>query len=495
MSFSLDLPGDRLRTLIPQPAAVTPGDGIYKLTAETILIATPQVMEVAVYLAELLSPALGTLAVTQTSQTGQVNQPGGLSLCLVVDPELGSEGYELEITSQGIALRAPQTAGLFYAVQTLRQLLPPALQTGELLLPTAVIRDYPRFAWRGAMLDVARHFFGPAEIKHFIDLLAYYKINRLHLHLTDDQGWRLMIASWPRLAEYGGQTAVNRDPGGYYTQAEYREIVAHASSRWITIVPEIDLPGHTNAALASYPELNCDDQAPALNTGMAVGFSSLCLAKPLTIRFLDDVIGEVAALTPGAYLHIGGDEAHSTPKPDYITFIEMIQGSVNRHGKTMVGWNEISQANLSAPVIVQFWAGEISALPKGAQVIFSPAQHTYLDMKYDQETRLGLQWAGLVNTRQAYEWDPETLLAGLDKEGILGVEAPLWTETVRTVDELEFMVFPRLIGHAEIGWSPRSGRHWETYAARLGAHGPRLAALKVNFYPDPAVPWIKEIGP
>jgi hexosaminidase len=438
---------------------------------------------------------LGTVQVAASSQAQEAAPLGSIVFQLVADPSLGAEGYELKISPQGVVLSAPHPAGLFYGVQTLRQLLPPVLASGELALPGAAIRDYPRFAWRGAMLDVARHFFGPADIKRYIDLLAYYKINRLHLHLTDDQGWRLMIESWPRLAEYGGLTAVNGDPGGYYTQAEYRDLVAYASQRFITLIPEIDLPGHTNAALASYAELNCDGVAPALYTGIEVGFSSLCLDRSITAKFLDEVIGELASLTPGDYLHIGGDEARSTSKSDYIAFIEMIQTIVTYHGKTMVGWNEISQASLQTPVVVQFWSGEMSPLPQNAQVIASPASYAYLDMKYDKDTVLGLDWAGIVSVRKAYEWEPADMLGSVSEDRLLGVEAPLWSETVKNLDQVTFLAFPRLLGHAEIGWSPRHGRSWPGYAARLAAHGPRLAALGVNFCRAPEITWLSEANP
>lgn len=486
MTTSLSLPTERLNSLIPLPVSIMPGSGVFKISPNMQLLAPPEAAEVAAFLAEFLRPALGDLPVSGTAADAPA---GSLSFQLITDPGLGDEGYVLEITPETVSIRAQSPAGLFYGVQTLRQLLPPGL-AGELALPVAVIRDYPRFEWRGTMLDVARHFFGPDELKQHIDTLAYYKINRLHLHLSDDQGWRLMINSWPRLAEYGGLTAVNGDKGGYYTQDEYRDIIAYASQRFITIVPEIDLPGHTNAALASYAELNCDNQAPALYTGTEVGFSSLCIDQPITTRFLDDVIGEVAALTPGPYLHIGGDEARSTPKTDYISFIETIQSIVTFHGKIMVGWNEISQARLQTPVIVQFWTGDMPPLPQDAMVIFSLAQYAYLDMKYDKETALGLDWAGTVSVQKAYDWDPADMLGSISEKNLIGVEAPLWSETVKNMDQVQFLVFPRLLGIAEIGWSPRQGRSWQTYAPRLAAHGPRLKALNINFYPSPDVRWL-----
>ncbi len=314
--------------------------------------------------------------------------------------------------------------------------------------------------------------------------MALYKLNRLHLHLTDDQGWRLMIESWPKLAEVGGSTAVNGDPGGYYSQAEYSDLVEYARSRYIDIVPEIDLPGHTNAALASYPQLNCDGKAPALYTGTEVGFSSLCIDSEITYEFLDDVIGELAALTPGPYIHIGGDEAHSTPAEDYRRFMQRVQQIVQAHGKQMLGWAEIAQIELAPGSVVQFWQGDFAnrAAAQGVKLIMSPADRIYLDMKYDDSTALGLNWAGNIDVERAYSWDPAKLFPDVGEDDILGVEAPVWTETLRTMDDLEFLVFPRLLGIAEIGWSPAAGRSWDEYRQRLTGHAARLEALGVDFY-------------
>jgi hexosaminidase len=341
------------------------------------------------------------------------------------------------------------------------------------------------------MLDVARHFFPVNDVKRYLDLLAYYKLNRFHLHLTDDQGWRLVINSWPKLATYGGSKQVGGGPGGYYTQAEYADIVAYAQSRYIMVVPEIDMPGHTNAALASYAELNCNGIAPALYTGTNVGFSSLCTSKELTYQFLDDVLKELAALTPGPYIHIGGDEAQATRPDDYVSFIARVQAIVQAHGKQMIGWEEIAQARLLPTAVAQHWHSDLAqkAAQQGAQVIMSPASKSYLDMKYNAATSLGLSWAGYIEVPDAYNWDPAKAVSGVAESAILGVEAPLWSETIKTIRDIEFLAFPRLPGYAEIGWSPAAQRDWNEYKVRLGAHGPRLAAMGVNFYRSAQVPW------
>jgi hexosaminidase len=484
--------------LIPRPVSVTATGEMFTLQPGAYIYVEPGNAELAAigqYLADRLNPATGygiqVMAGTGTPAAGSIylTTTGG-------HPALGEEGYELTLTQDAATLVAYRPAGLFRGVQTLRQLLPagierPALQPGPWQMAAGTIRDYPRFAWRGAMLDVARHFFSAGDVKRYIDLLAYYKMNRLHLHLSDDQGWRIMIDSWPNLAAHGGSTQVGGGPGGYYTQAEYADIVAYAQSQYITVVPEIDMPGHTNAALASYAVLNCDGVAPPLYTGTEVGSSSLCTDRESTFQFVDDVIREIAALTPGPYFHVGGDEASATDPADYVRFVERVQEIVQAHGKQMVGWEEIAQADLSPTSIAQHWSSELAqrAVQQGARVVMSPASRAYLDMKYDESTSLGLRWAGYIDVQTAYAWDPAAQLAGVSENDVLGVEAPLWSETLETLADVEFMAFPRLPGYAEIGWSPAEGRSWDEYRLRLAAHGPRLAAMGVNFYQSPEVPW------
>ena len=486
------------QNLIPFPLSVQPSEGAFSLQPTTKIYVQPGSPELAAvghYLAAALAPATGFDI--QVQESAQPPQSGHwLFTTLGGDPALGDEGYELTITSDSLVLKAVQPAGLARGVQTIRQLLPAAVETsspqpGPWHLPAVVIRDKPRFSWRGTMLDVSRHFFNLEEVKRYLDLLAYYKLNIFHMHLSDDQGWRLMIESWPNLAIHGGSTQVGGGPGGYYTQEDYAEIVAYAQERYITVVPEFDLPGHTNAALASYPELNRDGEAPPLYTGTTVGFSSLDIHKAVTIDFLEDVIGELAALTPGPYIHIGGDETHSTEPEDYLAFVDRLQAIVQSHGKHMVGWDEIARCPLSSNSVVQYWRSnqDPPAIQPGVRFILSPASRAYIDMKYNPSTPFGLDWAGNLDVKTAYTWDPEAQLQGLSPEDILGVEAPLWTETLETLEDVEFMAFPRLPGFAEIGWSPQEGRQWDDYRLRLASHGPRLAAMGVNFYPSPLVPW------
>jgi hexosaminidase len=357
------------------------------------------------------------------------------------------------------------------------------------------VLDDPRFGYRSAMLDVARHFFNPDQVKTYIDQIAQYKINTLHLHVADDQGWRIEIKSWPRLATYGGSTQVGGGKGGYYTQEQYKDLVNYAASRHITIVPEIDMPGHTNAALASYAELNCNGVAPPLYTGIDVGFSSYCVNKPITYMFLDDVIRELSSLTPGKYLHVGGDEAHSTTPADYQIFESKVLPIVAKYGKLATGWHEISKTNPPTTAIPQYWdttgvnADVAAAAARGNKILLSPANKAYLDMKYNPQSPLGLHWAGYVEVKDAYNWDPATFIQGVSESQIAGVEAPIWSETLVNNDNIEYMAFPRLAGHAELGWSPQASHNWDNYRARLAKQGPRWTTQGVDFYPSPQIAW------
>ncbi|MBQ1090659.1 beta-N-acetylhexosaminidase [Streptomyces sp. B93] len=489
-----------LDRVIPAPVSAEAGGSPYRVTDRTrIRVDGPaEVRRIGDYLAGVLRPSTGyPLPVTKGGGAD------GIRLRLAKGP-YGAEGYRLDSGRGGVTVTAAKPAGLFHGVQTLRQLLPAAVerdtvQPGPWLVPGGTVQDSPRYGWRGAMLDVSRHFFTVDQVKRYIDQLALYKINKLHLHLSDDQGWRIAIDSWPRLATYGGSTQVGGGPGGFYTKDDYREIVRHAASRYLEVVPEIDMPGHTNAALASYAELNCDGVAPPLYTGTAVGFSSLCVDKEITYDFVDDVVRELAALTPGRYLHIGGDEAHSTSHEDYVRFMERVQPIVAGYGKTVVGWHQLTGATPAPGALAQYWGLDGTAAAEKEQVaaaarngtglVLSPADRIYLDMKYDARTPLGLSWAGYVDVRRSYDWDPGAYLPGAPASAVRGVEAPLWSETLETSAHIEYMAFPRLPGVAELGWSPASTHDWDDYRSRLAAQGPRWEALGVDYYRAPEVPW------
>ncbi|MFC1416667.1 beta-N-acetylhexosaminidase [Streptacidiphilus cavernicola] len=483
--------------ILPAPVSAVPAAGVSYTLRRTDTLSS-DVPGIGGYLAAVLRRSTGYPFRVGTA-------PGAIALLLSGAPaSVGPQGYRLDVTAHGVTVRARAAAGLFAGVQTLLQLLPPSVQgsrvvkTARWTLPGGRVIDHPRYAYRGAMLDVARHFFTVAQVERYTDQLAHYKIDYLHLHLTDDQGWRIAISGLPRLTSHGGSTEVGGGRGGYYTEADYRAIVRYAQARYITVVPEIDMPGHTNAALSSYPRLTCDGVVPRLYTGMNVGFSSLCVRSKATYAFLETVIARLAALTPGPYLHIGGDEAQSTSRADYAAFVNRVQAIVAARHKTVIGWHDIVAATLRPSTVAQFWSSTTgrpgdravaAAARRGTKVIMSPASRAYLDMRYTSATRIGADWAGRIDVSKAYDWNPGAYLPGLPASAVLGVEAPLWTETVRSSADLDYLAFPRVAAIAELGWSPASSHSWPRFRVRLAAQGPRWRAEGVRYYRSTQIDW------
>ncbi|TBN57712.1 beta-N-acetylhexosaminidase [Glaciihabitans arcticus] len=419
------------------------------------------------------------------------DEAGSSVIQLTITPGERVGAYDLAIDVDAVTISADDPSGLFYGAQSLRQLLPEGLPV--------TISDAPRFAYRGAMLDVARHFFPVADVKRYIDAIAQLKLNYLHLHLTDDQGWRLEIDGWPELTAIGASTAVNGDPGGFYTQADYTEIVEYAASRFVTIVPEIDVPGHTNAALVAYPSLGGGSYEPY--EGVEVGFSSLAIRSEETYLFLDDVFRQVSAITPGPYLHLGGDESLSTTDEDFLYFAERAAALAASHGKTVIGWHELGRSRaLPRGTVGQYWgfttpeddsaASTTSFVEQGGSVIFSPADVAYLDMKYADDSRVGVDWArGVTSLEEAASWDPLAIIPDLAESHILGLEAPIWTETLPTIEDVEWLAFPRIAAIAEIAWSPRTAP-FDELAPRLAAFARHLDAAGTHYFRAPEVDWL-----
>lgn len=493
-----------LLPLVPAPVSAIAGEGRMPVTTTTEVTGPADVT------AQLIA------AIERRCGVRLPQVESDAAIVLRIDPSVAApEGYMLSIGERAEIVGADE-AGLFYGVQTLLQLLRQD-EDGTWGLLRAEIADAPRFARRGVMLDVARHFFGVDDVKRFIDATSALKFNHLHLHLSDDQGWRIEIDSWPKLTELSSATAANGDPGGFYTKDDYREIVAHASSRHMIVIPEIDLPGHTHAIGVAYPELV---ESPVLNdgliaesarlgqplpiagesyTGWGVGHSSVRIHEERTYDFVRDVVRELAELTPGPYIHVGGDESLGTPQADFDLFAARATEIVVAAGRTPVAWHEMGSAeNIAEGTIGQYWgstspegthASEASwFVARGGALIMSPSNAAYLDMKYDPEFPLGLDWAGVIDVRTAYGWEPTAVLDVPD-EAILGVEAPLWSETARTYADVEQLVFPRVAAHAEIAWSPLALRHWDSFRSRLGALAPLWKAEGINFHPSAEVPW------
>jgi hexosaminidase len=484
--------------LIPKPLKTVPTNSAFGLSKNTVIYTSGSKYEqVGLFLSEKVKSKTD-LDISVNTNNGEVSADRYIYITESDSVDLKTpESYQLYIKKDSIFLNAKTAAGAFRGIQTLRQLIPnksnDTLTDHPLwLIPTGKIFDEPKFEYRGAMLDVARHFFTVDEVKKYMDILAYYKYNVLHLHLSDDQGWRIEIKSWPKLTQIGGATEVGGGAGGYYTQDDYRELVEYAAQRHMIIIPEIDTPGHTNAASLSYPILNGNGKTVKSYTGTRVGFSTFDTRKDTVYSFLDDVIREIASLSPGPYFHIGGDESHVTRKRDYIHFVEKVEKIVQKHNKQMMGWNEIAQGNISASTVTQLWNephNALKAAKNGSKIVLSPGEKTYLDMKYDSLSKYGLDWAGLIPVDVAYKWNPETYVEGLSTESILGIEAPLWSETISNIEELEYLAFPRAIGYAELGWSSSENCNWEDYRKRLAMHVSFLNRMNVNYYPTKLVDW------
>jgi hexosaminidase len=537
--------GSASMPIVPQPVQQTVGDGPpFELGEASVIVvprpASPAVYAVAEYLVDVLRPSTGF-------DLPIVSAPAGRGSFIELSdrgPEkLGQEGYRLHSAGpHRLSIQGSEAAGLFRGVQTLRQLLPArveaaSVQPGPWLVDPVDIVDYPRFEYRGVMLDVARRFVSADDVKRFIDQAARYKMNVFHWHLTDDQGWRIPIDGMPELTEIGGSTQSGWAPGTggpwYYTAEEYREIIDYAAERYITVVPEIDGPGHVRAALASVPGLNCDNESPPPYYGFDVRVSAFCLETEEHVanveEFVETVFAETAAMSPGPFLHVGGDEVEWLSDEQYNGYVEHAGKTLEALGKRMIGWHDIGVGPLSEGSVLQYWGTasdrssigtpnesrnvqEVRAgLAQGAQVLVSPADRSYLDMKYHASTPYGLQWAGLTTVEKAYDWDPMTALARPDgsqsvlrEDDVIGVEAPLWADRAyagshqlpTSLDQfpepsvyMDFMAFPRLPAIAEIGWSPREAREWDDFRYRLAAQGDRWDHQGIDFYRSAEIDW------
>ena len=499
-------------SVIPIPQTVTAAGGAaFRITPASAIVADTTSIDqqrAALALTAVLRPSTGYLLPIVTnldSINTAVRAPKDTNRRTIIRLRLGAsivpgaEGYTLTSDADSVVVEAGSGAGLFHGVQTLRQLLPfgiethqSAIQMGPWQVPAMRISDAPSYGWRGSMLDVARHFFTPDEVKQYIDILALYKLNTQHLHLADDQGWRIEIKSHPELTAMGAPSEVGGGPGGYFSQVDYADLVRYAQDRYVTIVPEIDMPGHINAGLISHPELACGRRKPAIYTGISGGFNAMCPDSEASYALLEDVIREVAVMTPGAFMHIGGDEVQGLTKEQYAKFILRVQSMVLKNGKRMAGWEEVATVSpLDPSTMIQQWQGDSLKIPvrPGTDMVLSAAPHMYLDMRYTPLSELGLRWAGNIDVRKAYDWEPSTAIKGLGQARVLGLEAPLWSETPRNITAVEYLVMPRLPAIAELAWSPASRRSWEDFRLRLSAHAPRWNLLGINYYRSAQIAW------
>ncbi|WP_277209439.1 family 20 glycosylhydrolase [Isoptericola croceus] len=408
----------------------------------------------------------------------------------------GPERYSLHVGDGAITATAAEPVGLLHAARTLRQLVTPAQEVGGVpSAPAVVVHDSPRYTWRGLSFDVVRHWFGPDDIRAVIDLVAAFKLRVLHLHLTDDQGWRIEIPSRPEL-EKASDNQVGGGTAGFLTVDDYAALQDYAAARYVTIVPEFDMPGHVNAATHVYGGLTADGVATDAYGGIEVGFSRLWFDNPATEPFLRDVLGDLARMTRGEWLHVGGDEVLTMDRDEFARFVELAGRIVREHGKTPIFWQEGARGPVEPGTLLQYWEpkGEelerfVAAAHAGARFIMSPGNHAYLDMKYTPEHPLGLEWAGCVELRDSYEWEPALVIDGLPADAVEGVSAAVWTETLTTRDELFSMLLPRLGAVAEVAWSAPARKDFDAFAARTAAQAPAWRTAGWPFHPTPQVPW------
>ena len=518
-------------SIIPQPVSVKESSGAFKITSGTAIeISSPSLTRVGEFLSAALSPATGLKLKVNT-----VSSPsnGSIQLKLSGKPGVNKESYDLAVTPGGVSITADSAAGLFYGIQTLIQLLPNEIESRkevmntEWTIPAVTISDYPRFGWRGVMLDVSRHFFTMEQVKEFIDNMVRYKYNVLHFHLTDDQGWRIEIKSLPKLTEVGawrpertgkwGNTSkpLPSEPktyGGFYTHDDIRELVKYAADRFVTILPEIEGPGHSLATIASYPELSCTtDSTYYVTVGDKIinwhskGFTALldntlCPANEKVYTLLDKVFTEVAELFPFEYIHMGGDE---TPKDFWRNnpqikalmqkenlkdmnevqayFVKRVEKILKSKGKKLIGWDEIIEGGLPADAAVMSWRGMkggIHAAKAGHKVVMSPYNYAYFDL-YQGDPLAEPPTYEMVRLRDSYKFDP--VPEGVDPKLILGGQGNLWTEQIQNLRAAQYMVWPRGLAVAESVWSPKESKNWKNFITRVENEFERMDEANIKY--------------
>jgi hexosaminidase len=515
--------------IIPEPVSLHQGIGYYTLPA-IITVSIPRLPE----LKGMTESVLGKLVRTGKKVTLTKNKNASIrfELTKILEPELKEEGHRLSVKPTGIVITANKAAGLFYGTQTLWQLLPQEIESNAKIngvkwqAPVVEISDYPRFAWRGLMFDVSRHFFTKKEVEDFIDVMVQYKFNLLHMHLTDDEGWRVEIKSLPRLTTvgawnvkregyFGTFAAIPADEpktyGGFYTQADIRDLVKYAQDRFVSILPEIDVPGHSMSAIVSYPDLSCTEGADKYQVRSGEKFmdwpgpiahfdNTLCPANEKVYVFLDTVFSELAKLFPFPYIHVGGDECAKNfwEKSDQIKalmvkenlktmeevqsyFEKRVEKIIESKGKKLIGWDEILEGGLPESAIVMSWRGikgGIAAAKMGHQVVMSPTTYVYLDYMQGDAISEPLVYSTL-RLNKSYEFEP--VPEGVDPKYIMGGQANLWTEQVYNTRHLQYMVWPRGLAISESLWSPKEKKNWTRFASKVEYNFGRMDIENVKY--------------
>lgn len=485
--------------LIPYPSNLIRSEGLFEINNSTKILFTEDVRSIADYLVSILQPSTGFHFKLENLN----NQSDENAIVLRLsenDLGLGDEGYVFTSTKKNLIIEANKLNGLFYAIQTLRQLLPAEIESANIInsvkwnIPNLEIKDKPQFSWRGLNLDCCRHFMSKEFVKRYIDLLAYHKMNVLHWHLTEDQGWRIEIKKYPELTSKGAWRKYDDGSvyGGYYTQEDIKEIVKYAESRFVTVVPEIEMPGHSTAAISCYPEISCTGGPFEVGTLWGIYYDVYCAGNEKTFEFLQDVINEVVELFPGKYIHIGGDEVpkdrwHNCPKCQermknenlkdehelQSYFVKRMEKFINSKGKQIIGWDEILEGGLAPEATVQSWRGldgAINAAKQGHDVIVSPTTNCYFDYPVD-----------ITDLEKVYMFDPVPQgLTEEEKKHILGSEGNMWTEYAPQ-EQVDDRLFPRLLALSEVVWSYPTERNYIEFLSRVQQHYDKLDVLGVNY--------------
>jgi hexosaminidase len=509
--------------IIPAPVSIKHAKGEFKFSPETIVLVDSPSHRAMKFFADYLKKADLATSVTDLSRVDRkkMSLKNTVTLSLNFKGDLPPEGYELHISDDNIELKA-RGAGMFYGMQTLIQLIH-STSPGYATIPCATIKDYPRFSYRGMHLDVSRHFFDVAFVKKYIDVMAMYKLNYFHWHLTDDQGWRVEIKKYPKLTEVGSkraQTKVGRASGptaipdlydntphsGFYTQEEVREIVEYASARYIHVIPEIEMPSHSLAALASYPEWSCDPSKTYKVGETWGGFDDVFCPTDETFKALFEILREVMDMFPGKYLHIGGDECNKVAwkKSDFCRqliidkklrnedglqsyFVSKVEKYINSQGVQMIGWDEILEGGLAPNATVMSWRGErggIAAAQLGHDVIMTPGSGgLYFDHAQSKSSQEPLNIGGFAPLEKTYAYDPiPDVLTSEQKKKVIGVQANLWTEYIATPGKVEYMLLPRMLALSETGWSEQSKKDYKEFSEqRIPTHLAMLDAAGYNY--------------
>ncbi|HTA95899.1 MAG TPA: beta-N-acetylhexosaminidase [Verrucomicrobiae bacterium] len=535
--------------IIPLPQKIELSGGAFKIAPDTKIFTDFGSRKTEKFLTEQIRKSTGCPLKTGVKFFATAAIENGIFLTTKnANTNLGAEGYELIVATNSIVIRAPTQAGLFYGAQTLLQLLPPEIFSSNVVtnvdwqIQCVAINDWPRFQWRGLELDVSRHFYDKSEVEKILDEMALHKLNTFHWHLTDDQGWRIEIKKYPKLTQIGawrtkselvppkgeGESSTNENAhpawaqvasskfgadgryGGFYTQDDIREVVKYAAARHITIVPEIEMPGHAVAALAAYPQFSCDGGPYSTDEKAGVNKGVFDPSNPATFKFLDDVLTEVFELFPGKYIHVGGDEVDKKVKAatwekspqcqalmqreglkntDELQswFTRQIEKFVSAHGKTLIGWSEIADSKLPTNAAVMDWkGGGLEAASAGHDVVMAPEKLCYLD--HYQSTNHSTEphaIGGFLPLKKVYSFEPiPAKLAPELQSHILGGQCNLWTEYIPSLQYAEYMIFPRECALAEVTWSSKESRDWNDFSRRLQIHEKRLGELGVNFRND-----------